>query len=425
VNCHGAVGATNYDEEVLMKHHAIAAALGLLTTMLVAPAFPSQAAGLDPSGIWLKDDGMAKMEVKKCGKGGLCCKIVWLKEPNDSRGKPLHDVRNEDPSMRDRPIIGLPLFSNLSPAEPNTWVGNVYNPEEGHIYTEVKVTMASRQQLVLRGCKAWLLCGEKVWTRSTLPAPESGLQEAKASGASAPKEPAVEAAAEPQEMPQTIAAHEALGPNEPAVETAAQEPEVKAPASLGPQAPTMEAAGGGADPPPVPTHKSLAGASVPAKVQVQATAAGEAEDTQTLPISRGTAAPVMRPVLPLPSQDAAAGYGFMLTTATPESAPPFSSEKVSTMFVHPLGSATASNAPVKDVAVERQARAAGGSPIALPNQRPKLKATPQAAKPQIVKPQTTRAADASDPPAVTAKPKPKPKPVVKKPEEDLPWLRHP
>jgi uncharacterized protein (DUF2147 family) len=415
-----------------MKHHATAAALGLLTAILASPAFPSQAAGLDPSGIWLKDDGMAKMEIKKCGKGGLCCKIVWLKEPNDSRGKPLHDVRNEDPSMRDRPIIGLPLFSNLSPAEPNTWVGNVYNPEEGHIYTEVKVTVASRQQLVLRGCKAWLLCGEKVWTRSTLPAPlptaEPGLQEAKAPAEPAPKEPAIETAAEPQEMPQKITATEALGPNEPAIETAAQEPEVKAPASLGPQAPTIEAAAGRADlPPPVPTHKSLAGASVPAKVQVQASAAGEAEETQAVPISRGAAAPVMRPVLPFPSQDAAAGYGFMLTTATPESAPPFSSEKVSTMFVitHALGSATASDAPVTDVAVEPQARAADGSPIPLPNQKPKLKTTPQIAKPQIAKPQATMAADASDPPAVVAKPKPKPKPVVKQPEEDLPWLQHP
>jgi hypothetical protein len=27
----------------------------------------------------------------------------------------------------------------------------------------------SRQQIVLRGCKTWLLCGEKMWTRSYLP----------------------------------------------------------------------------------------------------------------------------------------------------------------------------------------------------------------------------------------------------------------
>src|SRR5262249_39311466 len=95
--------------------------------------------------------------------------IVWLRDP-DSRGEPLLDVRNENASMRDRPIIGLPLFSNMVAIDSSTWVGNFYNPEEGKIYTDVKVTLASRNQIVLKGCKAWLMCGEQVWTRSTLPA---------------------------------------------------------------------------------------------------------------------------------------------------------------------------------------------------------------------------------------------------------------
>ena len=60
--------------------------------------------------------------------------------------------------------------------EPNTWVGNVYNPVEGHIYTDVKVTLVSRQQIVLRGCKTWLLCGEKTWTRSHLPTIPAGTE---------------------------------------------------------------------------------------------------------------------------------------------------------------------------------------------------------------------------------------------------------
>ena len=98
------------------------------------------------------------------------------------------------------------------------------------------------------------------------------------------------------------------------------------------------------------------------------------------------------------------------------------------MFVitHPLGgtaasSATASNAPVTDIAAEPQANAADGSSIPLPNQKPRLKSQPQAAKPKA-----TVAADAADPPVAAAvKPKPKAKPVVKKPQEDLPWLQHP
>jgi uncharacterized protein (DUF2147 family) len=150
-----------------MKHRTFAPAIGALAALFLAAGVPSYASAADPSGIWAKDDGSAKMEVKKCGRG-ICSKIVWLRDPNDSRGRPLHDARNENTSMRDRPIIGLPLFANMVAIDSSTWQGSVYNPEEGKIYTDVKVTLASRNQIVLKGCKAWLLCGEKYWTRSKL-----------------------------------------------------------------------------------------------------------------------------------------------------------------------------------------------------------------------------------------------------------------
>ena len=151
-----------------MKHRGFAPALGVLAAAMLAIGSPSQASAADPSGIWAKDDGSAKVEIKKCGRG-ICGKVVWLRNPKDSRGNPLHDVRNENTSLRDRPIIGLPLFSKMRLTAPNTWVGNVYNPVAGRIYTDVKLTLVSRQQIVLRGCKTWLLCGEKTWTRSSLP----------------------------------------------------------------------------------------------------------------------------------------------------------------------------------------------------------------------------------------------------------------
>jgi uncharacterized protein (DUF2147 family) len=193
-----------------MKHRAFALALSVLAAPLFATGSSSGASAADPSGIWVKDDGSAKVEIKKCGRG-ICSKVVWLRDPKDSQGKPLHDVRNEDPSLRDRPIIGLPLFSNMPLSEPNTWVGNVYNPEEGHIYTDVKVTLASRQQIVLRGCKTWLLCGEKVWTRSHLP-PIPAIPE-KPIGVKSPAEPSSTDKAEPrsapkQEAPMIQAFHE-------------------------------------------------------------------------------------------------------------------------------------------------------------------------------------------------------------------------
>ena len=82
---------------------------------------------------------------------------------------------------------------------PNTWVGNVYNPVEGRIYTDVKLTLVSSRQIVLRGCRTWLMCGEKTWTRSTLPADATPPQliEVKA-----PAEPGPTEKAEPRSVPQ-------------------------------------------------------------------------------------------------------------------------------------------------------------------------------------------------------------------------------
>ena len=97
-----------------MRHHAFAAAVGVLTAAILAPCSPSQAATLDPTGYWYKPDAEreSKIQVFKCGPGKtqLCAKIAWLKDPNDSKGRPLHDIRNEAPSMRDRPIVGLVDF---------------------------------------------------------------------------------------------------------------------------------------------------------------------------------------------------------------------------------------------------------------------------------------------------------------------------
>jgi uncharacterized protein (DUF2147 family) len=163
-----AIGAIALRGSALMKHRSFGPTLSVLAAALFAACGSPEASAADPSGIWVKDDGSAKVEIKKCGRG-ICGEVVWLRDPKDSQAKPLRDVRNEDPSLRDRPIIGLPVFSKMRLTEPDTWAGNVYNPVDGHIYTDVKVTLVSRQQIVLRGCKTWLLCGEKIWTRSYLP----------------------------------------------------------------------------------------------------------------------------------------------------------------------------------------------------------------------------------------------------------------
>lgn len=133
-----------------MRHQAFAAAIGIATAALLAPSSQSLAASADPTGYWMKPDAERelKIQVFKCGAGKklLCAKIAWLKDPNDSKGKPLHDIRNENPSMRGRSIVGLTIFNGMTPSAPSTWTGKIYNPEDGHTYSAT-LTVLSRKQI--------------------------------------------------------------------------------------------------------------------------------------------------------------------------------------------------------------------------------------------------------------------------------------
>ncbi len=106
--------------------------------------------------------------------------------------------------MRDRPILGLPIMQGLTPSAANQWKGNIYNPEDGNTYS-VTLTLVSRNQINIRGCKGWILCGERTWLRTSLPKPEPE------------EEPQIEASAEPDAAVQPESA------------TAAAEPEKAAP----------------------------------------------------------------------------------------------------------------------------------------------------------------------------------------------------
>jgi uncharacterized protein (DUF2147 family) len=367
-----------------MRNHALAAAFGVLTAALLVPSSQSQAAGTDPTGYWYKPDAEreSKIQVFKCGKEKLCAKIVWLKNPNDSRGKALHDVRNEDPSMRDRPIVGLPLFSGMTQSAPATWSGQIYNPEDGHTYSAT-LTLMSRTEIKLRGCKAWLLCGEKQWLRTS--APEVLTPAAPAEGTEQ-----IEASTDPSSTP----AHAVVpaSPNAPAAPTIAK----------------AETVG--------PANGNAASASAPRPV---ATGAAQAmAEPQAAPAAQATAvvskAEIAAPAPP-PQQNPQAGYGFLSVSTTPDTAERVSGENVSSMIdmAKPIASGPAANSVVTAAAKPAQADVASAQsgaqtanqtedPVPLPAQKPKVKpkpiATASAAKP-AAKPETQVAPPAQAAPA--------------------------
>jgi len=118
----------------------------------------------DASGIWITAGGKSMVEIMPC-QSGLCSQIVWLRQPYNSRGQPLRDRRNQNPGMRNRTIIGLPVLHPLRPAGDGSWGGRVYNPESGKTY-KVNVYLRSATRLEVRGCTSigWP-CRSRFWRR--------------------------------------------------------------------------------------------------------------------------------------------------------------------------------------------------------------------------------------------------------------------
>jgi len=135
-----------------------------LTLLLGSPAARAQAGG-EVGGIWLTQAGDAKVRVTKCG-GGICGVVIWLKTPIDpATGQPQADDKNPNPSLRRRPIIGLPLFSGMRADGDNKWSGQIYNADDGNSYVS-HISVAGPDSLRVEGCVG-MLCGGETWNRST------------------------------------------------------------------------------------------------------------------------------------------------------------------------------------------------------------------------------------------------------------------
>ncbi|WP_420387011.1 DUF2147 domain-containing protein [Roseivirga sp.] len=117
----------------------------------------------DVLGLWLTDDGKAKIEIyKEAGKYNG--KIVWLKEPNNDNGQPKLDKENSEEELRKRPIVGLNLVKGFT-FDDGVWEdGEIYDPENGKTYAcRMKL---KGDKLDVRGYIGMAMFGRTVvWTR--------------------------------------------------------------------------------------------------------------------------------------------------------------------------------------------------------------------------------------------------------------------
>jgi uncharacterized protein (DUF2147 family) len=147
--------------EIFRTTAIVAASAIALALIAIAPARAA-----DPVGTWLTGDKKGKVKIVNCG-GAICGNLTWLAEPNDPETKqPKTDKNNKDSGKQGRPLLGVPIVLSMKPAGGDKWEGQVYNAEDGGIYTG-SFTMSGASTAQLKGCvMGGLLCKSQTWTRS-------------------------------------------------------------------------------------------------------------------------------------------------------------------------------------------------------------------------------------------------------------------
>jgi uncharacterized protein (DUF2147 family) len=118
-----------------------------------------------PIGAWLDANRRIQVEIAPCDDH-LCGEIVWFRWPNDAEGLPLVDLKNPDPALRSRPLLGLRVLDGLRGSGKGTWGGGrIYNPDDGIDY-HAEMSIGDDGTLRVRAYYLLPVFGKTfVWTR--------------------------------------------------------------------------------------------------------------------------------------------------------------------------------------------------------------------------------------------------------------------
>ena len=133
-----------------------------ITVGLLFAALSTTAHAKNPTGVWLANNGKAKVKISQCGSS-LCAKIIALTQPNDAQGRPMRDQNNPNPRLKNRKIVGISLFLGMAPSGNDFWSGRLYSPEKGGTYSG-NVKQISRNLLQVKGCLG-MFCQSYMWKR--------------------------------------------------------------------------------------------------------------------------------------------------------------------------------------------------------------------------------------------------------------------
>lgn len=112
-------------------------------------------------GDWRTVRHNADVRIEDCGDGTPCGFLLSVSE--EVRGSTKFDERNKEPSLRNRPLIGLPILWGYQRGE-NRWEkGHLYNPETGQTFRS-SLEMISNDRIKMKGCLG-PFCRQQIWTR--------------------------------------------------------------------------------------------------------------------------------------------------------------------------------------------------------------------------------------------------------------------
>lgn len=115
------------------------------TIFLTGLACAAAAADPDPRGVWLREDGNARVQIAPCEDGAVCATNLWIGDT--SKGE----------------AVGDRLIMTLSPKSDSTLAGKAYDPKRKLTYS-ITVSVA-KNRLTTRGCiVGGLLCRDVSWT---------------------------------------------------------------------------------------------------------------------------------------------------------------------------------------------------------------------------------------------------------------------
>lgn len=125
----------------------------------VLAALPISAHAAAPiAGRYLTADGSGIVALAPCG-GAMCGTLATIVKPTPNA--PANDVKNPDPALRARPILGMRILSGLTDAGKD-WRGEIYDPRRGKTFKSI-VSRNADGSLNVQGCVA-MFCQTQVWT---------------------------------------------------------------------------------------------------------------------------------------------------------------------------------------------------------------------------------------------------------------------